>query len=415
MSSVGGAGIPRMQDLSYLDVVIRSVGDGRTFEQIRRDLVGRAAELDQASDRDGSYDSRRWERVAMDAKKYVNTTVDVLKELMRLGWVERAILPSGPSSAYAHSGSTYSLTPSGREWATLVHAQRRQAYNQLVGVLMRAHPQFAGYLKLVGALPTSTSDHFTIPILKSATQRTSDDEYLSQFIAYAAEAVRSGTLGWVAPTDYIEREVRAYVARIGVRALARGKPVTRKQFMNTCEEAICRVAFTAAGCPIDYITSELLRRWTRYLGLATFSYYAPGGEALRLWATATVTGTTPGVTITRKVGREVRSQLLRDLWPVWDEERRNSPAGMYLPIWRLRAAACWRQRISDDEFDTAITEALRGEHPYLAYDIHLDQASLGAVPGSTWPLTITTESGMRRTFNVINITQKRTRSEGDPK
>jgi hypothetical protein len=67
---------------------------------------------------------------------------------------------------------------------------------------------------------------------------------------------------------------------------------------------------------------------------------------------------------------------------------------------------CWKQRINDDEFDLAIVEALAGKHGDLGIDIHLDQASLRATPGSTRPLIIPTSSGLRRVFNVINLTQR---------
>jgi len=76
---------------------------------------------------------------------------------------------------------------------------------------------------------------------------------------------------------------------------------------------------------------------------------------------------------------------------------------MYLPIWELRAAVCWQHRISDDEFDKAITEALSGLYPELGFRIHLDQASVRATPASARPLVLPTDSGLRRVFNVVSI------------
>ncbi|WFG45154.1 hypothetical protein [Pseudonocardia alni] len=132
--SVGGAGIPRLQDLSYIDVAAGGVAAGATFEQLRRSLVARGAELARDSDTDGSFDEQRWSAVRADPTKYVHNTVDVLKELMRLGWVERHILPSGPASAYAHSESTFTMTPAGAAWTELAGQDRRSAYNSLLGV-----------------------------------------------------------------------------------------------------------------------------------------------------------------------------------------------------------------------------------------------------------------------------------------
>jgi hypothetical protein len=48
--SVGGAGIPRLQDLSYIEVAASRVAAEASFEQIRRALVARAAEIARDSD-----------------------------------------------------------------------------------------------------------------------------------------------------------------------------------------------------------------------------------------------------------------------------------------------------------------------------------------------------------------------------
>jgi len=402
--SVGGSGIPRLQDLSYIEVAIRHITAGATFEQIRRGLVTRAKDLDRQNDIDGSFAEERWERTQADATKHVHNTVDVLKELMRLGWLERHILPSTPASAYLHADATFILTDSGRAWAELVTTDQRGAYNQLVGVLAAAHPQFRGFLKLVGATPESTSTHFTVPLLKpTASAHPTNAAILDSFVDYTAKALDTGTLGWSADHATVEHGIRTYVQKFETRMHARKKDVTRKQFVNTCEEAVTRAAFAAWGCPTDYISMELLRRWTRLLGIANFSYYAPGPHALRLWATAEVQTNGTAVTINRRVGPQVRSEALRALWAVWRDILEDSSTVTYAPIWKVRAAVCWRQRINDDEFDRAISEALGHQHPELPFDIHLDQASLRATPASTRPLVLPTSTGVRRVFNVINL------------
>jgi len=75
--------------------------------------AARAAEIARDADTEGAFDDQKWEATRADPKKYVHNTVDVLKELMRLGWIQRHILPSGPSSAYLHSDVTFEMTPVG--------------------------------------------------------------------------------------------------------------------------------------------------------------------------------------------------------------------------------------------------------------------------------------------------------------
>src|SRR4051794_33712013 len=125
--SAGGTGIPRLQDLSYVEVAAVQVAAGAKFEQIRRALISRAADIARENDNDGSFDERTWERTRADGTKHVHNTVDVLKELMRLGWLEREILPSGPSSAYLHVNTAFVLTDAGRAWVAESRVNRNAA------------------------------------------------------------------------------------------------------------------------------------------------------------------------------------------------------------------------------------------------------------------------------------------------
>lgn len=402
--SVGGVGIPRLQDLSYVEVAVAQVAAGATFEQVRKALVARAAEITRDADTEGKYDERKWVADRNDPTKHVHNAVDVLKELMRLGWLERHILPSGPRSAYLHAEATFDLTEAGQAWATLAAENRVAAYNKLVGFLIDAHPQFEWFLKVVGARPDSTASHLTVPLLRwDATLYSDEDAYLDALIDYAVSAAESGAAGWSATPEAIDTAVRGYVRRIQARLEAREKEQTRKQFVDTCDKAVTTVAFTAAGCPVDYVSMELLRRWTRFLGIANFTYYAQPPYGLRLWGTGTVVGRGEQPSITRRVGSEVRQRALECLWETWQERRQSAAAAMFLPIWDLRAGVCWKLRISDDEFDRAVAEALAGVHADLPFRIHLDQASARSTPPSTRPLILPTASGLRRVFNVVSM------------
>ena len=403
--STGGRAIPRLQDLSYFEVALEGVRQGLSFEDIRKALVGRARDLDREADLEGSFDDAKWERRRRDPREHVSNAVEVLKETMRLGWVERRILPSGPDSSYLHSEQRFALLPPGRDWADLVLRDRPAAYNVLAGVLVEAHPQLEGFLKALGARPDSPSQSFTIPLLRWDPERhLSEDVYLEDLVQVVVAAVRAGKTGWTDDASTIDRDIRGYVQRIRARRAARDKTQTRKEFLKTCEEAVTKVAFAATGCPIDYISMELMRRWARFLGVGNFSYYAPGPYALRLWGTGTLDGAGHEVAITRRIGPGIRQQVLAELLDVWQERRATSPATMYAPVWELRAAVCWRLRIADTEWDKAINELLHGAHNALPYRVHLDQASLGPPPRSTRPLVLQGPSGAR-IYNVMTLIQ----------
>lgn len=427
--SVGGAGIPRLQELTYVEAAALAVAEGKPFERIRLAILDRAEALARGTDHDGSFDAAKWQRRRTDAMSYVHNTVDVLKELMRLGWVERHVLPSTPRSAYAHADVTYETTQAGRAWAELVRQDRLAGYNALVGALLDAHPQFEGYLRLVGARPDSTTDHLTVPLLRNdGPSAGTHDRYLDAFISHVTDASRAGDLGWTARPDVIEESLRGYVTRAVQRSKARSGQrrvqqrssgvtgaedslVTRKRFILLCEEAAVRLSLGSAGCPMDYISHELLRRWTRFLGLANFSYYAPGPPALRLWATGRVEGSGSTPVFRRFVGHDVRSSVLRSLPQIWSTPDGHLDDASYHPVWRVRAAVCWKLRISDDEFDAAIDAAYRGEFPDLGFRIHLDEAIQLRAPGSVRPLVLRNGSGHDRVFHVMSLFGARSSEE----
>lgn len=176
--------------------------------------------------------------------------------------------------------------------------------------------------------------------------------------------------------------------------------------MTLCEEAAVRLVFGAAGCRLDYISHELLRRWTRFLGLANFSYYAPGPAALRLWATSTVTGSGAAAGFRRATTPEHHRIAMDALPRIWKTERGVAGQEMYRPVWRIRAAVCWERRISDSVFDAALASAARGEMPGLGFRVHLDEASHGRTPSSARPLLLPTSSGRCRVYHVMRIDEE---------
>ena len=177
-----------------------------------------------------------------------------------------------------------------------------------------------------------------------------------------------------------------------------------RDFVNACEQAAVKLAFTKAGVPLDYISMEILRRWTRTLGLASFSYHAPGAYALRFWPTAGLRQSDDGLQIDRRVGGSWRDQVIANLRVAYERVRRLDRSGSpWVPIYRVRAAVCSELQVSDSEFDIAMLEFLRKERGNgLPYGVNLDQASYGSIPPSERPLVVSTPSATR-VFKSITL------------
>lgn len=407
--TTGGRGIPRLQELSYLEVAATAVFDEVPFEGIRRLMVDHMIQLGLTNP--GTGNVAAYKPAIDNPKRYVRNVSEALKELMRLGLVVRDNLPATASSAAAFRDVHYQLTDDGRAWVESMQADRAGAYDRLMNLLALAHPQFVGYLKIV-------SNGFAVPTARwtEVPGNPTRDRYITHLSRKAAALLDSGELGWTATEPEIDGVLRTYTGEISARAEARERPdpfARNQDFVGACEEALVKYAFQRAGTPIDYISHEILRRWTKTLGLANFSYHVPGPSLLRFWSTADLDLSDGEIRADRRVGPEWRHRVLASLGEGYERTKAESGGrSLWVPIYKLRAAVCSKLRISDREFDTALLEMLAGETGQdLPYRINPDPAMYGSVPPSARPLIAPTRSGSR-TYHSISLVPRRDSKPG---
>src|SRR3954453_18303330 len=116
-------GIPRLQELQFLTATGRAVAQGMTFDQVRRALI---AQMQSRTDIPGG-NHAAYRLAAEDPARYVTNAAAALKELMWLGFIERAQVPSRASAAAAYAAKRYSLTETGRVWVEQLNSDRRGA------------------------------------------------------------------------------------------------------------------------------------------------------------------------------------------------------------------------------------------------------------------------------------------------
>lgn len=396
--TTGGSGIPRLQELSYLEVAAGAVLDRVPFEGIRRRLVDHMVEISELSPGTGNVASLR--NAKANSRRYVRNVSEALKELMRLGLIEKAVLPSSAATAHLYRSTEFALTPSGGAWAKLCRSDRRSAYDQLLRMLLDAHPQFRGYLDVA-------CRGMTVPLARWAEQPEPRGrrQYIRLLAARAASATSEWPCGWQAGEEEIASTITAYISAIENRAAGKDVRAFRRNqdFVNSCEEALVKLAFTKAGTPLDYISHEILRRWTRFLRLANFSYYVPDPPpGLRLWPTAEIETADGSTEVVRRVGGTWRDRVLTRLPAAYEQVRRDDPSGsLWVPIYRVRAAVCFHLQIQDEEFDLALKELGRGERGQtLPYRLNLDPAQYGNVPPSERPLVVPTRDGTLTYYSI---------------
>jgi hypothetical protein len=408
--TVGGQGIPRLQELAYLETVAVAVDAGHNLEGIRLAVVEHIWAIRNSTPGDDLPDPALYRVWRSDEKKFIRNVTDSLKELMRLGFVRKAILPSSGRSAYAHKDAKYDLMPAGRQWVQALSADRRQAYEDLLPQLIRSHPGFEHFLTTVGTIGDYKRQTFVVPLLrwsKLPSGQRSQRNYREAIGQYVADSLASSDLGWKAEAHEIAVNVNNYLDDILARAQAQGRDpfVSVRAFTKTCEKALVKLAFTKAGYPIDHLSVEMAARWSRWLGLASFTYLAPGPYALRYWSTAHIDMRGNSTKIERRAGGEFRDRALDALNEYCQQAR--AAGTTYVSVWEARAAVCWKLRIVDDEFDRAVTEMIaRRRGQSLNWRVHLDQFSIGSMPPSATPFVLTTATAGTRTYNVMTVVPK---------
>ncbi len=403
--SIAGVGIPRLQELDFLLVAHDAAARGAMFDSVRLALIDHMA---AARRHDAGTGNNATFQLARENKfRYLSNASDALKELMRLGLLGSAPLPSEAKAAAYYAKATFNVTEAGEHWAHLIQTDRAAAYDELISRLWSIHPQFAGYLR------TLRRGAIVVPLAQWTDMKEprTRDRFVDMLVSKVASGIAAEDAGWQAEEREIRSAIREYiVARLAfATARRRPEPYPRNQdFINACEEALVKFVFTKVGTPLDYITHEVLRRWMRTLGLANFSYYVPGSDALRLWPTAEILDNEKPLMIRRRGGDEYRDQVVATLGEAYEHVRRLDPtAASWVPIYRVRAAVCWRLRVSDAVFDKALREFLardRGaDAPFAA---NVDPAQYGNVPPSERGLQVETKRGLQTYYSMSLIPRR---------
>ena len=400
-----GTRIPRLQEISFLPITMLGVADGVGFEEIRQRLVSHMIDMRESSPSTGNTALFRTARG--DPKRYVSNVSASLKELMLLGLVEKATVPSSARAALNYACATFAASDKGTKWAELLRVDLRRAYDQLFDMLWHVHPQFKAFLRVLNG------EGLAVPLLQwgDIPQPRTRGRYVSALASKATRCLEDEPSGWVASEPEILKAVKGYLEDRYSDARARGReePYPRNQdFVSACEEALVKFAFEQRGVSIDYISHQILRRWAKVLGVANYSYHVPGWSALRLWSTAVIDESGDQMLARRRTGAAMVQSAIEQLPSVYGEVRRQDPAGsLWLPIYRVRAGICWKLKAPEAVFDKALYQVLASDAGNdIDFGVNLDKAQYGNVPPSELPMRLNTKRGIQ-TYYAMSLVPKR--------
>jgi hypothetical protein len=392
------------------------VARGGTYENVRLALIRTMAERDAEATPSGNSVARRVELERPG--RYVDNATGALAELMRTALLERAPLPSTPKAAKTYAKTQFLLTDAGVQWIELLDdSGEAAALDALLGRLWIVHPQLADYLRVL-----ATVDTFFVPNLSWSTVFPDGsgpegrDGYVSALVDRVEAAIDSEDPGWAATGEEIESAIASYTGRREAFAAKRGRPAYKRSrdFVRDCDEALTVLALRNAGVALDYISFEIIRRWTQDLLVANFSYWVPHAPSgLRAWSTAEI-GEHDGVPEfqRRPPSPEWIATVERVLPEAFATVVSEDGGASFVPVWRVRAYVCLSLHVNDVVFDSALRDfQRRARAEELPFELSFEVSTGGAIPPTERPFRgIQDRYGRSPLFSLINVRNPRERS-----
>jgi len=407
-----GVGIPRLQEIGFLEQTMRLVAAGQTYDEIRLGLIGWMEALREGPASSGRYMGVRRKAGAggRQETRFMDNATEALAELMRLGWVERTTLPTTSQALAVYRNRRFASTASGDTWLEELNANQLAGRDRLLSALWPVHPQLRGYYTLLASRP------ITIPTLNWTDVFPDGVEdfgpsgrrrYLDELATRVTRAGQTGLLGWIYEPDSLRAGIAAVVEKRSARAQQQGRPfpyARAQDFTRDCHKGLVAFAFESAGLGIGFTTHEILRRWGRDLGIANFSYHVPDTvAALRCWATAELDPHDGLITAFRRGATDHADHVLAELPKAYQDARRAQGGGAFVPAYALRQLVCWRLGLNGGVFDRAVRDLLQGTRD-APFRITPDRGYAGKVPPTESPLVLTDSHGRKSNYLLIMLT-----------
>lgn len=390
--------IPKLDQISYLFDSLGLVNEQLTFDEIRKELIRLLPEA-------------RREVVRAPEKMFWSNVRDALRELMRLGLVDKAALPSRTSQLDAHRDSRFALTEAGKAFLEIEQRDVWEFRYRFAQAMLLGHPYLRELHRLLGS-----QDLFFPRIQKSQLPgeveawRTSPPESLAGLATWIGESVHE-VLGSGIDVSSLEEKMRPYLIAAWKRLDCKQKAHAFSQaVVKTFNDVSIRILLQLYGLRMDYVTfrsavallSELnaiwstrslsdRRGWTIWLTSdASFphpaSESAPAVRALRgaLWFSRTPA-----------TQDAIKDALISNFFSL------PGRRGGFALIHELRAQVCYRMKIHGHDFDTVLRMLHAQRLADEAYAINLDRGGRDEVPPSEEPFHIG-----ERAFYLITLLKR---------
>jgi hypothetical protein len=384
--------IPRVQHILYFQEILQGIAKGANFDALRSRL--RLAGIELARRFEGRVTTSRVE----DAYTLWNPTVDAIGEVMRLGLVEHHPLPSKRAKVDDYRDVTFALTGDGRAVVEQANESETTYKRLLTPRLLEKHHYFSTLCELLATDPLYVPEYSE----ESLVHFKSESARWTQLVGEdAASHMKQCMKTAIVSPDM----VTARVTEALHKRFPRGSEPTRKNILDTVKDALAAAALESRGLRIDGTTFDILMKWGSQLFLMSETRYVPGiPQGRMIWATASITPSADGPTVTRRGLSESADAIVAEIEKAYryladalsDELADSSVRYPYLEIFKVRALVAFRVRVNNAVVDRVIAEVYdRSRKAPYSIELALGQANWRA--SSETPFRI----GSRRYYVIL--------------
>jgi hypothetical protein len=349
-----GWAIPRFHRIGYLEVVLLEVSQKASFERIRQVLLQYTEQAgeNQVSPGTGSR--------LMDEYTFWSPTQEALSELMHLGFLVQASVPSARQYVDSHRASTYELTPLGMAAADELRKRDPKAraafLDKLTAAVVKAHPGFADLVEAAGEYPICIPEYTLESInrfiaIGNASQGLSEDA-LRRIMKHWPDTKDKPSVNDlnICITDALNRrfpECRA------------GKP-SQKDLLDTINDALVSFVAKSRNIRLDAISFNVCMSWGAQLAILEQSRYVEDWPGRTIWTTYKIENSS----VVRRGFKEATAEIIAGLVTGFKNVAAAMPdsrASGFLPIYRVRAQAAFKARVNLRLVDIVISKILSDE------------------------------------------------------
>ncbi len=354
--------IPRLQQLvPHMRAQLSGLREGATFEQAR---LRYAATVDRLFVQ--GLGRKTASRVG-DRDRYWAPTREVLDEAMRLGFVERRQLPSARKYVDAHRDRQYSLTSLGHDAAEQAESNMAAFFDRLTTAVYSAHPYFQRFIHILETGPLACPEITEGDVEESRRSGKKTEHWFH----YATEWLTDHELSNSHKAQIREVIVSVVRKRFGHK---REKRPTNKEMAEALNDAFIEAAIRLRGLAIGATDLKILKSWGSQLRILDQSRYVPQFKGKNvIWLAADLDGNCD-LQIQRRTSETHEQQVSEAIVTAYYAQAQVADsrlAAPYLPIYRVRADAAFRCKVTRALVDLVLERLATGIIPDLGVHVLL--------------------------------------------